>query len=85
MPRKNDSSPKVHVVDTEYGQVLLNEADGAYLHLNATAALIKSRLDAGDDTDAIVRALVDEYDVDADTARRDVEAFCRALDEKGLR
>ena len=29
MPRKKDSSPKVHVVDTEYGPVLLNEADGA--------------------------------------------------------
>lgn len=86
MPRKNkDSAPQVHVVETEYGHVLLNEATGAYLHLNETAAFIKQHLDAGEEPDAVADRLAEEYAVDRSTAGRDVEAFCRTLAERGLR
>lgn len=85
MPKKRDEQPQIHVVETEYGQVLLNEADGAYLHLNETAAFIKTRLDAGVDTDTIATNLAEEYDVDPQAARADVAAFLVALEERGLR
>ena len=53
--------------------------------LNETGSWIWERLDAsGCVFDDLVLGLVSEFDVDVDTARRDVEIFARQLVESGL-
>jgi hypothetical protein len=57
------------------------------IKLNGTSAFLFRALEKGTDEESLVAALLAEYDVDADTARRDVAAFldamraARALDE----
>lgn len=84
MPKSEKAAPRVHVVHTEYGDVLLNEATGAYLHLNTTGALIRELLVEDDDVDRAVERIVEQHDVDAATARKDVEAFRQELTKRGL-
>lgn len=57
------------------------------IKLNETSAFLFRALEKGTDEAALVAALLATYDVDADTARRDVAAFldtmraARVLDE----
>lgn len=53
------------------------------LTLNETGAFLWQQLQAGADLDALVRALTSEYDVTAQQAQADAEAFCRKLLEVG--
>jgi hypothetical protein len=53
--------------------------------LNETGSWIWDRLDAsGCAFDDLVQGLVSEFEVDEDTARRDVDIFARQLVESGL-
>jgi hypothetical protein len=53
--------------------------------LNETGSWIWERLDvSGCAFDDLVQGLVSEFEVDEDTARRDVEIFARQLVESGL-
>jgi len=74
----------VSAADTDYGTALLDEDSGEYWNLNPTGALVlRTLLEGGTSTDA-ARALVDSYDVDADTALRDVQEFVQALAAAGV-
>lgn len=53
------------------------------LTLNETGALLWKALEQGGDTEALVSALTAEYDVSAEVAREDVEAFLERLMNAG--
>lgn len=72
----------VEVVDGE--AVLLHLPSGRWYALNATGTRIWELLVATGDPEAVVAAMADEYDVDPDTLRRDVDALIRALRQAGL-
>ena len=52
--------------------------------LNDTGAFLWQQLQEERDEDALVRALLSEYDVDEDTARKCVAAFVKKLDDNGF-
>ena len=51
--------------------------------LNETGAFLWERLNEETTTEALVAALLSEYDVDEKTARRAVEAFVQKLNDHG--
>ena len=53
------------------------------LTLNETGALLWQALEKGGDTEALTNALTAEYDVSAEDARKDVEAFLVKLQNAG--
>jgi hypothetical protein len=69
----------VSTADVEYGTALLDEDRGMYWNLNPTGALILRTLLDGGTVEQAVRALIDEYEIDRDSARRDVEDLVREL------
>jgi hypothetical protein len=74
----------VAAADTEYGITLLDEDSGQYWTLNPTAALaLRMLLDGGTAAQA-AHELTEQYEVDADTAGRDVEALLGELHAAGL-
>ena len=74
----------VSTADTDYGIALLDEDSGEYWNLNPTGALVlRTLLEGGTSTDA-VQALVERYDVDADSASRDVQDLLGGLHSAGL-
>ena len=74
----------VSTADTDYGIALLDEDSGEYWNLNPTGALVlQTLLEGGSSTDA-VQALVERYDVDADSASRDVQVLLGGLQSAGL-
>ena len=74
----------VSTADTDYGIALLDEDSGEYWNLNPTGALVlQTLLTGGSSTDA-VQALVERYDVDADSASRDVQDLLGGLHSAGL-
>lgn len=52
--------------------------------LNDTGGFLWERLQAETDEDALVAALLGEYDVDEATARRCVREFVKKLDDNGF-
>jgi coenzyme PQQ synthesis protein D (PqqD) len=74
----------VSTADTDYGIALLDEDSGEYWNLNPTGALVlRTLLEGGTSTDA-AQALAETYDVDADTASRDVQDLLGGLRSAGL-
>ena len=74
----------VSTADTDYGIALLDEDSGEYWNLNPTGALVlRTLLEGGTSTDA-VQALVERYDVDAESASRDVQDLLGGLHSAGL-
>ena len=55
------------------------------IYINETSLFIWNKLNEGVDTvDALVDAVTGEYEVDADTARKDIEEFAGQLKEHGI-
>ena len=52
---------------------------GNMLKLNATGKLLWERLTEGAERDALLEALTAEYEIDAETASRDLDAFLGTL------
>ncbi|WP_432543665.1 lasso peptide biosynthesis PqqD family chaperone [Kineococcus sp. SYSU DK002] len=71
-------------VSTEYGDVVLDETNGKYWHLNATASLVLAVHRRGGSAEQAVTELTSAYDVDEATARADVTAFLTRFDALGL-
>ncbi|TLS43713.1 lasso peptide biosynthesis PqqD family chaperone [Streptomyces montanus] len=74
----------VSLVETEYGNVLLDERTGKYWELNPTGSFVLGELMSGGDTGAVTTRLTEEFEVDAERARSDVEALVAALVEARL-
>jgi hypothetical protein len=74
----------VFTAETDYGVTLLDEKSGQYWNLNPTAALVLRMLLAGGTPDEAVQELTKQYEVNADTASRDVEDLVGSLHSAGL-
>ncbi|MEU1072940.1 MULTISPECIES: lasso peptide biosynthesis PqqD family chaperone [unclassified Streptomyces] len=74
----------ISTAQTDYGTVLLNERSGQYWELNPTATLIIETLLAGKDETAAADAVVAEFDIDRERARRDVTQLVGELRASGL-
>lgn len=74
----------VSTADTDYGVTLLDENSGQYWNLNPTGALVLQMLLAGGTPAQAVQELTEQYEVNADTASRDVEDLVDSLHSAGL-
>jgi hypothetical protein len=74
----------VSTADTDYGITLLDENSGQYWNLNPTGALVLQMLLAGGTPAQAVQELTEQYEVNADTASRDVEDLVDSLHSAGL-
>ena len=74
----------VSAADTDYGMALLDEDSGQYWNLNPTAALALRTLLDGGTTAQAVQELTEQYAVDRDIAKRDVEDLVGELHSAGL-
>ena len=77
-------APGVSVLETEKGTVLFDGRQGRYFQLNELGLIVVRSLEEGKDADAIVRRVVEAYDVDAKTADADVRAFFAQIKELGV-
>lgn len=74
----------VLVAHLEGEAVILSVKTKRYYQLNETAAAIWKQLERGHDAEAIVGALIEEFDVDMSTARAEVEHMLVQLEDKAL-
>jgi hypothetical protein len=80
--RLRDTGLAVREIDGE--MVVLDLASSTYLTTNRTGATIMALLSHEQSPEQLVDALVETYGVSHATARTDVEAFVRVLQDKGL-
>ena len=64
--------------------VALDVARSEYVAINETGTVLWRVLQAGATRDDLVSELVQAFEVDAETAARDVDAFLAALSERNL-
>jgi coenzyme PQQ synthesis protein D (PqqD) len=74
----------VSTADTDYGIALLDEDSGEYWNLNPSGALVLRTLLGGGTPTEAVQALIERYDVDTDSASRDVQDLLGELCSAGL-
>jgi PqqD family protein of HPr-rel-A system len=74
----------VSTADTEYGVVLLDEDSGEYWNLNPTGVLVLRTLLDGGSTAQAVHHLTEQYAVDPESARQDVDDLLGGLRSAGL-
>ncbi len=65
-----------------FGEVSLNFQ--GIISLNETGALLWKQLEQGCEKKDLVQALLDEYEVDAETAEKDVNEFLKLAGDAGL-
>lgn len=70
--------------DLDGEAVLLDLRSGKYFGLNGTGARVWSLLKDGLERPQIASVLCEEFEVDEERARADVDAFIAALIERGL-
>lgn len=83
MSELHTPSPNLSQVDTEYGEIVLNEVTGAYWHLNETASRVLRVLQQGGTTDDAAADLVETYGINDKRATADVLAISKQLEEMG--
>lgn len=54
------------------------------ISLNETGAFLWKQLEQGCEQDTLVQALLDEYEIDADTAGNDVKSFVEKVKKAGV-
>lgn len=64
--------------------VILDLASSTYLTTNRTGTFLLQQLVEDRTHDELVDAMVDQFEIDRDTAERDVTAFVNMLTEGGL-
>lgn len=81
-----DTQPSTTVLTAHLdGEAVLLEMDRKrYFRLNETGQVIWRVFEAGETGDAAVTALLEEFEVDAATARAEVERFVADLAAEGL-
>lgn len=75
-----------HIIVQPVGReaILLGLEDNVYYELNETGVFVFEQLRAGNGIDAIAQKLSDQFDVDLDTATRDVKMLIESLIQKGI-
>jgi hypothetical protein len=64
--------------------VALDLRESTYLSVNRTGTVLWPRLAAGATRDELIASLTASFDVDEESAGRDLDAFLGALRERGL-
>jgi hypothetical protein len=82
--RAYHTSPDTACAAVPGGAVIIHLGTNRYFSLNATAAVVWSRLDAGDDASAIAAALARDFKIDDVTARDAVSRTIAQFEEAGL-
>ncbi|WP_456428747.1 PqqD family protein [Nitratifractor sp.] len=82
--KKVEFSDKLFVQEVDGELVLLDMQSENYFGLDATASDIWRILQEGKTLDETVNALLEIYDVDAETLRKDLSNFVSQLQEQGL-
>lgn len=77
------SSQNLSRVNTEYGEIVLNEVTGAYWHLNETASQVLGVLQQGGTSADAISDLVDRYGIADQRATDDVHSIRKQLKELG--
>lgn len=77
-------APGVSVLETEKGTVLFDGRRGRYFQLNELGLIVLKSLGEAMGVEAIVRRVVEAYDVDSRTADADVRAFLAQIKELGV-
>ena len=84
------TTPTIRLVDSVRVRLgaergfLFDERTGRVYSLNASAAVAAARLRDRQPADEVVSAVVEAFEVDVDTARRDYARFVSHLVEEGL-
>jgi hypothetical protein len=81
---KIKASDEALVAHLDGEAVLLHTGSRDYFRLNDSGQTIWRLIEAGSDLDAIVAALVAEFEVDADTAREETRRLVDELEAAGL-
>ena len=84
MSDKYRTSPDTACAAVPGGAVIIHLGSNRYFSLNATAAVVWSRLDAGDDSPTIAAALARDFRIDDVTAREAVARTIAQFQEAGL-
>ena len=71
-------------VDADGEVIALDERSLMYLNANPSGALLWRTLAGGATREELVQALLDAFEVDAETAKRDVDRFVADLSARGL-
>jgi coenzyme PQQ synthesis protein D (PqqD) len=78
------TSPDTACAAVPGGAVIIHLGSNRYFSLNATAALVWSRLDAGEHSTAIAAALMHDFRIDDETAQNAVSRTIAQFEEAGL-
>ena len=84
MPSHVAINPSVIYRELDGEVVLLNLQSGVYYGLDAVASRVWQLLMQSRGVDEVCAILLDEYDVDAQTLRADVDRLVDDLSDKGL-
>ena len=84
MDDKYKTSPDTACAAVPGGAVIIHLGTNRYFSLNATAAVVWSRLDAGEDSAVIASALARDFKIDDVTARDAVSRTIAQFEEAGL-
>lgn len=66
------------------GETVILAPDMKYIRLDGTGGVIWELVNSGASLETILDSLCEQYDVDRETARRDVTAFLHDLAAKGV-
>lgn len=61
-----------------------NDKFSGMIKLNSVGAFLWEKLADGIEEEALVKAVTDQYEIDAQTAQKDVKAFLEKLDQNGI-
>lgn len=84
MDDKYKTSPDTACAAVPGGAVIIHLGTNRYFSLNATAAVVWSRLDAGEDFSTIAAALARDFRIDDGTAREALARTITQFEEAGL-
>lgn len=72
------------VAQTEHGTVVLDGSKGQYWELNTTGGVVVEAASRGATLDEVIALVQQQFEVDHDAARADVEALIETAMEMGL-
>lgn len=78
------ASDEVLAAHLEGEAVLLHLGAKSYFRLNATGAVLWKGLERGLDRDALLEELLENFEVDRETAEAELDRFLAELAERGL-